>query len=128
MTLPSFFIRSHDAPALPGEPTGAQRRDYSTKRRGANAVNDGKFAAVGIFARDYGPNHPESFVYSAKSWLCHSGIDRNAKILPIAIERDDEPDLKARAPKWSPVEISSYYLAHLRNAWNVKFPDAPLEE
>ena len=127
-TLPSFFIRSHDAPALPGEPTGAQRRDYSTKRRGANAVNDGKFAAVGIFARDYGPNHPESFVYSAKSWLCHSGIDRNAKILPIAIERDDEPDLKARAPKWSPVEISSYYLAHLRNAWNVKFPDAPLEE
>ena len=128
-TLPSFFMRSLDAPPLPNEPKGAKRRDFSTKRRGANAVNDGKFGVVGVFARDYGPNSPESFVYSAKSWLCHSGIDRVAKILPITRERDEENDsTNTRAPKWSPVEVSSYFLERMRAAWNAAHEDAPLEE
>ncbi|MBR5627351.1 MAG: Hsp70 family protein, partial [Thermoguttaceae bacterium] len=33
-------------------------------------------------ARDYGAEMSESYVSSAKSWLCHNGVDRTAAILP----------------------------------------------
>src|SRR5262245_2604398 len=37
---------------------------------------------VGEFARIQGARVPARLVSSAKSWLCHSGVDREADILP----------------------------------------------
>src|SRR5438445_6629710 len=38
--------------------------------------------AVGEFAREQGQRVPGRLVSSAKSWLCHPGIDRRAALLP----------------------------------------------
>src|SRR5262249_56832487 len=38
--------------------------------------------AVGEFARNHGSQVPTRLVSSAKSWLCHAGVDRRAPILP----------------------------------------------
>ena len=39
---------------------------------------------VGQFARERGAELPARLVASAKSWLCHTGVDRTAAILPWA--------------------------------------------
>ncbi len=70
--------------------------------------------AVGEFAREQGALVPGRLVASAKSWLCHGGVDRTAAILPWAVG----PDVK----KVSPVEASARYLQHLREAWNEVIP------
>src|SRR4029079_6014203 len=58
----------------------------------------------------FGSQVPTRLVASAKSWLCHPGVDRKAAILPH------------RAPdtgrKVSPVEASMRYLKHMAEAWN----------
>lgn len=69
--------------------------------------------AVGLYARDFGPDSPGRFFSSVKSWLCHAGINRREKILPW---NSDFKDCTR-----SPVEISRYYLEHIRNAWDHKF-------
>ena len=75
--------------------------------------------AVGEMARARGAQTPIRLVSSAKSWLCHSGVDRQAAILP-----SDAPPEVARV---SPLEASTRYLAHLRHAWNQAHPDAPFD-
>ncbi len=65
---------------------------------------------VGEFARIQGAKVPGRLVSSAKSWLCHPGVDRQAEILPWGAP--------AEVAKVSPVEASYAYLAHLRDAWN----------
>lgn len=76
--------------------------------------------AVGVFARDYGMDVPERLIASAKSWLCHSGVDRTADLLPW----HGAPDVK----KLSPANASAAYLAHIKCAWNHQWPEFPLEE
>ncbi len=66
---------------------------------------------VGEFAREQGALVPGRLVSSAKSWLCHGGVDRTGNILPWGA--GDEVD------KISPVEATSRYLRHMREAWNV---------
>lgn len=73
---------------------------------------------VGTFARNQGASTPARLVSSAKSWLSHAGVDRTAAILPW-----QAPD---EVPKLSPVQASSRYLAHVRQAWDAVHPDAPL--
>ncbi len=68
---------------------------------------------TGIFARDQGALTPGRWVSSAKSWLCHGDVDRTAKILPWGSE--------AETQTCSPVEASSRYLRHIREAWNHAF-------
>jgi molecular chaperone DnaK (HSP70) len=75
--------------------------------------------AVGEFARLQGARVPGRLVSSAKSWLCHGGVDREAAILPWSAPGD--------VAKLSPVDASARYLLHLREAWHQRFPDAPLE-
>lgn len=72
--------------------------------------SDGAGPVVGEAARKLGSKVPGRFVSSAKSWLCHAGVDRQAKILPWQTEADVE--------RISPVEASTLYLSHLRDAWN----------
>jgi molecular chaperone DnaK (HSP70) len=76
--------------------------------------------AVGEFARVQGARVPGRLVSSAKSWLCHGGVDREAAILPWGSETD--------VHKLSPVAASAHYLRHLREAWEFAFPDAPVAQ
>ena len=120
-TLPSFFSRLSTASPLPWETE--DRPDFSTNRRVGGSAGDGRFGVVGTLARDYGGAEPDAFVSSAKSWLCHAHVDRVSKLLPLRGAADSD----SSSPRWSPVEISSFYLRHLRAAWNHTFPDHPLE-
>lgn len=76
--------------------------------------------AVGEVARRLGGQTPIRLVASAKSWLCHPGVDRRAPILP--------PEAPAEVARISPLEASRRYLEHLRDAWNHHHPEAPLED
>ncbi len=73
---------------------------------------------VGVFARDHGATVPGRMIASVKSWLCHSGVDRTAAILPWHGTSDLE--------RLSPVAVSSRYLAHIAAAWDARFPEHPL--
>lgn len=75
---------------------------------------------VGVFARDHGIQVPGRLIASAKSWLCHPGVDRTAGILPW--QGGDDVD------RLSPVEVSSRVLTHIRHAWEHQFPQSPLSE
>src|SRR5215471_1524055 len=74
---------------------------------------------VGVFARDHGAIVPGRLITSVKSWLCHSGVNRTAAILPWHGTSDVE--------RLSPVVVSSRYLAHIAAAWNTRFPEHPLQ-
>ena len=78
---------------------------------------------IGGYARKRGPEIPNRLVSSSKSWLCNTGVDRDADILPW----DSPPDVK----KISPVQASSSLLNHIKEAWNsdmaAKDQDARLE-
>jgi hypothetical protein len=105
--LPSFLYLPHADEMAPGEldlPWGA-----------ADGTD-----AVGALARMRGATTPIRLVASAKSWLCHAGVDRRADILPF-----DAPPEVARV---SPLAASTRYLSHLRAAWDHAHPDAPFDE
>jgi len=76
--------------------------------------------AVGVFAREQGSRVPSRLIASAKSWLCHSGVDRTADLLPWQGAADVE--------RLSPVAASARYLQHIRDAWNAQFPSDPLPD
>jgi hypothetical protein len=103
--LPSFLYLPHEGELTPGDLTlpWTATRDY----------------AVGEMARSRGAGTPIRLVSSAKSWLCHPGVDRRAAILP-----NDAPPEVARV---SPLESSVRYLTHLREAWDHAHPDAPFD-
>ena len=73
---------------------------------------------VGELARRLGAKTPNRLVASAKSWVCHGGVNRRAPILPWNSPENE--------PHVSPYEAQVAYLAHLRQAWEHKHPDAPL--
>ena len=70
---------------------------------------------VGVLAQTKGLENAGRLVASAKSWLSHAGVDREAAILP--------PNAPEGIAKISPVEASQRYLVHLREAWNEKHPE-----
>jgi molecular chaperone DnaK (HSP70) len=105
-TLPSFLLLPG-----PGElPPGATALPWSGEQP----------FVVGELARARGAELPARLVSSAKSWLCHGGVDRTAPILPWGAD--------ATTAKVSPVQASTRYLQHLAGAWNEQHPDAPLAE
>ncbi|NVK41054.1 MAG: Hsp70 family protein [Oceanospirillaceae bacterium] len=73
---------------------------------------------VGTLARELGSKTPIRLVASAKSWLCHGGVDRHSAFLPL-----NSPD---EVPKLSPLDATGLYLEHLRRAWDYWYPDTPL--
>lgn len=79
---------------------------------------------VGEFARKRGAEIPNRLVASAKSWLCHAGVDRTQPILPW----DSPPETR----RVSPVDASAIFIRHLVDAWNYQIasddPDARFEE
>ncbi|MEM5451713.1 Hsp70 family protein [Paraburkholderia guartelaensis] len=104
--LPSFLYLPHAGELTPGDLT----LPWTTTRE----------YAVGELARSRGAGTPIRLVSSAKSWLCHPGVDRRAAILP-----NDAPPEVTRV---SPLESSVRYLTHLREAWDHAHPEAPFGE
>ncbi|MEN9905258.1 MAG: hypothetical protein RLZZ555_1823, partial [Pseudomonadota bacterium] len=87
------------------------------------ALADGQQLPAAVFgrrARELGGQAPGRLVTSAKSWLSHTGVDRNAAILPWGA-----PDDVARI---SPVAASASYLVQLKAAWDASHPDHPLAQ
>ncbi|REG83310.1 hsp70 family protein [Marinomonas pollencensis] len=81
--------------------------------------NGEKQCIVGVGALSLGQRRAGQLVQSAKSWLSHSRVDRRAAILPWASEF---------AKKLSPLEASEVLLMHIKQSWNHRFPQAPLEQ
>lgn len=81
---------------------------------------EGRSFAVGHLARRQAAELPDRTVGAAKSWLCHSRIDRHQAVLPWGA-----PD---EVPKVSPVSATQRYLEHLVAAWQAAFPDSPVAE
>ncbi|HEY3501139.1 MAG TPA: Hsp70 family protein [Polyangiaceae bacterium] len=101
--LPSFLYAAPDEEALP-DPFG-----------------DVPFC-IGEYARRRGQEVPTRLVASAKSWLCHPAVDREAPILPWGAAED------AAAPRLSPVEASTRILAHVRTNFERAFPGRALRD
>jgi molecular chaperone DnaK (HSP70) len=102
--FPSFMYRAHEAELAAGEVALPWPSDPG--------------AIAGVIARELGSKTPIRLVSSAKSWLCHGGVDRHAAFLPV-----DSPE---EVDKIAPVAVVAHYLAHLRGAWDQRFPEAPL--
>ena len=105
--LPSFLYlpNAQEFPAGSlGLPWDKQRRD----------------AVVGEFARAHGSKVPMRLVSSAKSWLCHTGVDRSGAILPWQAPED--------VARISPLEASARLLSHMREAWDHQFDADPLAQ
>ncbi|NOT83917.1 MAG: Hsp70 family protein [Methylococcaceae bacterium] len=104
--LPSFLYQAHAAEIAPGSTAlpWTSNPDY----------------LVGEIARNMGGKTPIRLVASAKSWLCHAGVDCKAAILPA-----DAPEEIERV---SPFQATQAYLEHLRDAWEHHFPHAPLSQ
>ncbi|MCK5831728.1 MAG: Hsp70 family protein [Methylococcales bacterium] len=104
--LPSFLYLAHEAEIAEGEAVlpWTENPDY----------------LVGDIARGLGSKTPIRLVSSAKSWLCHAGVDCNEPILPS--EAPDDVD------KISPFEATKSYLQHMKEAWGNQHPNAPLQE
>ena len=95
----------------------------ASKQEGATGAYDvpwatGRDFAIGEMARRQSAELPDRTVGAAKSWLCHSRIDRHQAILPWGAGDD--------VPKVSPVTATRKYLEHLVAAWELANPDAPL--
>jgi molecular chaperone DnaK (HSP70) len=66
----------------------------------------------GSYARQRMADTPSRVIHSAKSWLCHGGIDRTAAILPWHSEEVPPEN------RLSPVQASSAYLTYLKGCWD----------
>lgn len=104
--LPAFtYLGSeHDVESGSLDPPWAQQRTF----------------AVGELAARQAAESPHRTVGAAKSWLCHSRVDRRQPILPWNAPND--------VSKISPVTAARYYLDHLIAAWETEFPDAPVAQ
>ncbi|WP_349432750.1 Hsp70 family protein [Methylomarinum sp. Ch1-1] len=104
--LPSFLYLPHEAEIA----EGSTALPWSSKPE----------YLVGDIARNMGGKTPIRLVASAKSWLCHAGVDCKEPILPA-----DAPEEIERV---SPFQATQAYLRHMCDAWQYKHPDAPLAE
>lgn len=75
---------------------------------------------VGDYANQRAREVPGRAILSAKSWLSHAAVDREAEILPWGAPAD--------SPHLSPVQASTRILRQVRSDWDRCWPDAPLAE
>jgi molecular chaperone DnaK (HSP70) len=98
-TLPSFLYlpQEHESAQILGQ--GTERQEW----------------VPGRFARKQAVELPGRVVHSAKSWLAHHAVDRDAPFLPW---RSDEIPVEKRI---SPIRASALLLEYLRAAWDARF-------
>ncbi|MGV3774124.1 MAG: Hsp70 family protein [Verrucomicrobiales bacterium] len=104
--LPSFIYLPTDAETA----SGGLKLEFQSEQ--------GPIA--GEYARKQGSRVPGRVVSSAKSWLCHAGVDRTAAILPWGAS--------AEVKKLSPVHASALLLRHIRDTWDYEHPGEPLAD
>lgn len=118
LVAPATIERRESLPSFHYEPTSAEAAGGALALPWAGGAAAGQ--VVGTLARDRGAEVPGRLVASAKSWLSHSGVDRTAALLPW----HGAPEVR----KVSPMEVSSRYLAHVRQSWDFAHPEHPLAE
>lgn len=74
---------------------------------------------MGDYARERGAEVPDRLIFSAKSWLCNTRVDRTQDILPWNAPEGNS--------KISPVKAVSMFLNHIKHAWNDEFDKDELE-
>ncbi len=104
--LPSFLYQAHEAELAIGSTSlpWTLKPDY----------------LVGEIARNLGSKTPIRLVSSAKSWLCHAGVDCKSPILPVNAPEEVE--------RISPFQATTAYLQHIRDAWQTLHPSSPLDK
>ncbi|MCG3862999.1 MULTISPECIES: Hsp70 family protein [unclassified Photobacterium] len=102
--LPSFMYQAHESELAEGDTA----LPWSAK---PNAI-------VGAMARSLGSKTPIRLISSAKSWLCHGGVNRRDAFLPL-----NSPE---EVVKVSPLEATQQYLEHMADAWNFQHPETPI--
>jgi molecular chaperone DnaK (HSP70) len=98
-TLPSFLYLLSQTEATQMSSHGARHTEW----------------IPGRLARTRAAESPGRVVHSAKSWLCHHAVDRNAPFLPW---RSNELPVEKRI---SPIHASALLLEWLRAAWDARF-------
>jgi len=114
--LPSFVYLAGELDLAPHETALPWRPVAKVDRDPQAAVTTEVRPVVGELARNQGARVASRMIASAKSWLCHPGVDRQAPILPWG---------DSDGPKLSPVAAQALILGHLREAWDHAMPDAP---
>ncbi len=104
--LPSFLYLAHEAEIAEGSTTlpWTAKPDH----------------LVGEIARNLGSKTAIRLVSSAKSWLCHAGVDCKEPILPSEAPEDVD--------RVSPFEATKAYLQHMKSAWENQHPQSPLDQ
>lgn len=102
--LPSFMYQAHESELAEGDT--------------ALPWNAKPNAIVGAMARSLGSKTPIRLISSAKSWLCHGGVNRRDAFLPL-----NSPE---EVVKVSPLEATQKYLEHMADAWNFQHPETPI--
>ena len=113
--LPSFVYLAGEHDLAPHETALPWRPVARTERDPQAAVSTEVRPVVGELARSQGARMASRMIASAKSWLCHPGVDRHAAILPWG---------DSDGPKLSPVAAQALILGHVRAAWDHAHPDA----
>jgi molecular chaperone DnaK (HSP70) len=107
--LPSFVYLAGDVDLAPHE-TALPWRPAARADRDPQAAASAEIRpVVGELARNQGARIASRMIASAKSWLCHPGVDRHAAILPWG---------DSDGPKLSPVAAQALILGHIRDAWD----------
>ena len=104
--LPSFLYLAHEAEIA----EGSTSLPWTTTPE----------YLLGDIARNLGSKTPIRLVSSAKSWLCHAGVDCKEPILPSEAPEDVD--------RISPFEATKAYLQHLKQAWDNLHPSSSLEQ
>ncbi len=137
MTPPRFIIgidlgTTNCAVAFVDTKAGRDVRDFPVRQLTAPGVHENRDTlpsfllmapgeddfCAGVHARDQGALMPGRQISSAKSWLCHQGVDRMSPILPWHAAEG--------VTTLSPVEAQARILLHLVEAWNAAHPAYPL--
>jgi len=117
--LPSFVYLAGEIDLAPHE-TALPWRPFEKVDRDPQAAASTEIRpVVGELARSQGARMASRMIASAKSWLCHPGVDRQAPILPWG---------EGDGPKLSPVAAQALVLGHVKDAWDYAHPDAPFAE
>ena len=118
----TFKIRQYESESLVAESDILPSFLYFPEE----AEDNGPQYHIGRFAREISKEKPDRCIHSAKSWLCHPGVDRDSSILPWQSSKIGPNQ------RMSPVEASAAYLKYLKTSWDNHYakndPDLAFEK
>ncbi|MFO7830990.1 MAG: Hsp70 family protein [Desulfuromonadaceae bacterium] len=99
-----------ELPSFAFLPVSAEQERNTSRREDIPELDSGWIP--GEYARQQLPFSPGRVIHSAKSWLCHSDVDRTGAILPWQSQEVGSDK------RLSPVAASALYLRWLRDIWD----------